>query len=127
MWLFTRRKRNEIWDEPVDGPIGDIDAAQRIREICRAARDSAEKVAANGALSDKTATYERERYQRGAKAAMEVAIKMSDDLMRDASVGDIVRLCMKANDLKTARVLLRAIQEDSIKYAVLNDHPSLGE
>jgi hypothetical protein len=56
---------------------------------------------------------------------MEIAMKISDDLMRDSAVRQIVDLCMKANDLKTAPILFRAIQAASIKEDVLNDHPAL--
>ncbi len=124
MW-FSKRKRTEIWDEPVPSRLGDIEAAQRIREICRAAFDSAEKLGGNGPLPARKAKRERERYERAAKATMEIAMKMADELMRDASVGEIVRFCMKANDVKTAKVLLRAIQAASIRHDVVSEHPDL--
>ena len=57
---------------------------------------------------------------------MKIAIKISDDLLRDSSVRQIVDLCMTANDLRTARILFRAIQAGSISEDALNDHPSLG-
>jgi hypothetical protein len=125
MW-FRRRKRTEVWEEPLPFPLGDIEAAQKIRDICRAALDSAEHTG-NGALSVRRAKRERDRYERAARAAMEIAMKMSDELMRDASVGEIVRFCMKAADLKTAKVLARAIQAASIKGDVLSEHPALAE
>jgi hypothetical protein len=56
---------------------------------------------------------------------MEIAIKISDDLLRDSAVRQIVSLCVKANDLRTAQILLRAIQAVSIREDVLNDHPVL--
>ena len=134
MWWFNKAKRKEIWDEDIQWPIGDIEAAHKIRDICRSAADSAEKV---GSLADRPDTgkgkdsknneYEAERYQRAAKAAMEIAIKMSDDLLRDASVRQIVDLCMKADDLRTARILFRAVHAISIREDVLKDHPSLRE
>ena len=34
-------------------------------------------------------------------------------------------LCVKANDLRTARILFRAIQAVSMREDVLNEHPSL--
>jgi isocitrate/isopropylmalate dehydrogenase len=126
MWWFDKGKRREIWDEDIQWPIGDIDAAHRIREICRAADSSAERVASfAGRPDNKKHIYDTERYERAAKAAMEIAIKISDDLLRDSSVRQIVNLCMKANDLKTARILFRAIQAASIKQDVLVDHPAL--
>jgi hypothetical protein len=126
MWWFSKGKRKEIWDEDIQWPIGDIEAAHRIREICRSAADSAEKVGGFANRPDsKKSNYETERYQRAAKVAMEIAIKISDDLLRDSAVRQIVSLCVKANDLRTAQILLRAIQAVSIREDVLNDHPVL--
>jgi hypothetical protein len=134
MWWFDKGKRTEIWDEPIQWPIGDIEAAHRIRDICRSAVDSAEKTGNIARLADNNADHknnrdagrnkhEADRYERAAKAAMEIAIKISDDLLRDSSVRQIVDLCVKANDLRTARILFRAIQTTSIRAEVLNDHP----
>ncbi len=126
MWWFDKVKRKEIWEEDIQWPIGDIEAAQKIRDICRSAADSAEKVGGVAGRPDsKKSKYETERYERAAKTAMEIAIKISDGLMRDSSVRQIVNLCLKANDLKTARILFRAIQSTSIKQEVLNEHPAL--
>ena len=52
-------------------------------------------------------------------------MKISDDLMRDAAVREIVELCLKANDTRTARILFRAIHAVSIREAVLSEHPDL--
>jgi hypothetical protein len=134
MWWFDKGKRKEIWDEPIQWPIGDIEAAHRIRDICRSAVDSAEKTGNIARRADNNADHknnrdagrnkhEADRYERAAKAAMEIAIKISDDLLRDSSVRQIVDLCVKANDLRTARILFRAIQTTSIRAEVLNDHP----
>jgi hypothetical protein len=125
MWWFNKGKRKEIWDENIQWPIGDIQAAHKIREICRSAADSAEKAAGYAGRPDSEGKYEAARYERAAKAAMEIAIKISDDLLRDSSVRQIVSLCVKANDLRTARILFRAIQSESIRQDVLNDHPIL--
>jgi hypothetical protein len=126
MWWFDKGKPKEIWDEDIQWPIGDIEAAHKIRDICRSAADSAEKVGslADG-LNDKTIKHEAERYERAAKTAMKIAIKISDDLLRDSAVRQIVDLCLKANDLRTARILFRAIQAVSIREDVLNDYPIL--
>jgi hypothetical protein len=126
MRWFNRRKRTEIWDEAIHSPIGDIEAAQKIRDICRSAAGSAEKVAGFvDRPDDKKIKDETDRYQRAARTAMQIAIKMSDDLLRDAALRQIVTLCMKADDLKTARILLRAIQAQPIREDVLKDHPIL--
>jgi hypothetical protein len=146
MWWFDKdkRKRKEVWDEEIQGPIGDIEAAHIIRDICRSAADSAERTGGvaerqnnnnsknnknnknkNNEKDSRRNAYEADRYERAAKTAMEIAIKISDELLRDASVRQIVDLCMKASDLRTARILFRAIQTPSIKAEVLNDHPML--
>ena len=117
MKWFARRQPADIWDEPIQGPIGDIDAADRIRNICRAAKAIAENIG--------DSSYTRARYERAARVAMEIAMKMSDDLMRDDAVRRIVDLCMKANDLKTAQILFRAIQAGWIREAVQRDYPAL--
>jgi hypothetical protein len=133
MWWFDKGTRKEIWDEEIQWPIGDIEAAHKIRDICRSAADSAEKTGGvagrpdnqknDNKDKDRRDKYEADRYERAAKAAMEIAIKITDDLLRDSSVRQIVDLCVKANDLRTARILFRAIQTPSIKEDVLNDHP----
>jgi hypothetical protein len=125
MWWFNKGERKEIWDEDIQWPIGDIEAAHKIRDICRSAADSAEKLAGSADRSDNKIKYEVERYERAAKTAMKIAIKISDDLLRDSAVRQIVNLCLQANDLRTARILFRAIQSVSIKEDVLNDYPIL--
>jgi hypothetical protein len=124
MWWFKKPKRKEIWDEEIRWPIGDIEAAHRIRDICRSAADSAEQGSGFGE-GDSQRQEQSERYERAARAAMQVAMKISDDLLRDSSVRQIVSLCVKANDLRTARILLRAIQAASVKEDVMSEHPVL--
>jgi hypothetical protein len=124
-WL-NRSPRKEIWDEPIEASIGDLGAAQRIREICRAAADSAGRV---GAAADRAHTKLKrdvERYERAAKTAMEIAMQISDELLRDAAVRQIVDLCLTAGNVPTARTLFRAIQSKSIRDEVSRDHPTLG-
>jgi hypothetical protein len=125
MRWFGKTRQTEIWDESISWPIGDIEAAHKIRDICRSAADSAEKVGRSGDVVNKKIRNDVERYQRAAKAAMEIAMKITDELMRDAAVREIVELCLKANDLKTAQPLFRAIQARSIREDVLRDHPLL--
>lgn len=120
MRWFARKTRQDIWDEAIEGPLGDIEAAERIRAICDAAAPSA----AGSARIDKR---DSERYERAAKVAMEIAMKISDDLMRDDAVRRIVDLCMRANDLKTAQILFRAIHASWIRETVQRDHPVLAQ
>jgi hypothetical protein len=133
MRWFGKDKRGDIWDEEIQWPLGDIEAADRIRNICRSATDSAERIGGVAGRVDgsgkkpdkKQGEHDTERYERAARTAMEIAMKISDGLMRDAAVGEIVDLCLKANDTKTARILFRAIQAASIREAVSGEHPEL--
>ena len=135
MWLFNKGKPTEIWDEAIQWPLGDIEAADRIRNICRSGSDSAERVGGRAGPADnkkpnkkpnnRNSEHDTERFERAARTAMEIAMKMSDDLMRDAAVSEIINLCMKANDLRTARILFRAIQAVSIREDVVSAHPEL--
>jgi hypothetical protein len=122
MRWFNKPKPKEIWEEPVALPIGDIEAAHRIRDICHAASDSAAKA---GAPDSKNRQDEYRRYERAARAAMETAMKIGDDLLRDSAVRQIIDLCLMADDQRTARILFRAIQAPSIRDEVLRDHPLL--
>ena len=120
-----KTKRTEIWDEAIEAPVGDIEAAKRIREICRSATDSAEKVGAAADRTHKKLERDVERYERAARAAMEAAMKVSDELLRDAALRQIVELCLKAANVTTAQTLLRAIQTKSIRDEMLRDFPRL--
>jgi hypothetical protein len=122
---FRKAKRTEIWDEAIEGPIGDIEAAKRIRDICRSAADSAEKVGAAADRDHKKIRRDVERYERAARTAMEIAMKMSDELLRDAAVHQIVELCLKAGNVATAQTLFRAIQARSIRDDLVRNHPRL--
>jgi hypothetical protein len=126
MRWFQRGKPKEIWDEDIAWPIGDIEAAQKIRDICNSATGSAEQAGRQaGGAQTRASEHEAERYKRAAKTAMEIAMKISDDLLRDSAVCQIVVLCLKANDLKTGSILFRAIQAAFIRNDMLNDHPAL--
>jgi hypothetical protein len=123
MRWFNQSKPKEIWDEDIQWPLGDLEAARRIREICDSAAGSAEKTGIGA--ETKAGQHEAERYKRAAKTAMEIAIKISDDLLRDSAVCRIVVLCVKANDLKTAGILFRAVQAVSIRENTMNEYPAL--
>jgi len=132
MRWFSKPKPEDVRDEAIQWPIGDIEAAQKIRDICRSVADSAERVGrrTNGAVAGRKSEGHKnndasERYQRAAKIAMEIALKMSDDLLRDSAVREILDLCLKADDTRTAQILFRAIQTASIRGDVLSEHPVL--
>jgi hypothetical protein len=125
MQWFSRAKHKDIWDQPLDAPVGDIEAAKRIREICLSATDSAVKVGAAADRSDRKVKRDLERYEHAARMAMEIAMKVSDELLRDAAVRQIIELCLKAGNTTTAKTLFRAIQSKSIRDEVRQDFPQL--
>ncbi|XIA64623.1 hypothetical protein ACFIOY_38435 [Bradyrhizobium sp. TZ2] len=106
--------------------MGDIGAAHKIRQICIAAGLIAEEMAAAGGRNaEKKRTADAERYQAAIKRALEIAMQISDDSMRDVSVSQIIRLCVKANHLKTAGVLIRAIRSDRTRAELIAESPAL--
>jgi hypothetical protein len=66
-----------------------------------------------------------ERYQAAIKRALEIAMKISDDLMRDVSVSQIIGLCVTVDHMKTARILVRAIKSEHARAELIADNPEL--
>jgi hypothetical protein len=123
MRWFNKPKPKDIWEEPVASPIGDIEAVHRIRDICRAATDIAAKSAERGG---KKQSHDAERCEQAARVAMEIAMKIGDDLLRDSAVRQIIDLCLLIDNQRASRILFRAIRSPSIREEVLRDHPLLG-
>ncbi len=145
MRWFQKTRRPEVWEIADDQPLGDIESASRIREICASAgaiaenmtggrqvdrkvdRKKVEKEQAEKDKAQKERALEAERCQAAIKRALEIAMKISDDQMRDVSVSQIIRLCVKVDHLKTARVLLRAIRSEQTLAELMADNPVLRE
>ncbi len=49
MRWFNQSKPKEIWDEDIQWPLGDLEAARRIREICDSAAPSEDTIGKGGA------------------------------------------------------------------------------
>jgi len=125
MRWFGKDRPPDVW-ETGSQPDGDIEAAQRIREICAVAAVIVERMATlRGRNAEAEKNAEAERHQAAIKCALEIAKQMSDDDMRDVSVSQIIRLCLRAGHLKTAKVLLRAVQSDKIRDELIADLPVL--
>ena len=126
MRWFHSERQPDVWEVADDQPLGDIGAAHKIRDICASAGAIAERlVAAGGRDAGKKLAADAERYQAAIKRALEIAMQISDDSMRDVSVSQVIRLCVQLDHLKTARVLLRAIQSEKTKAELVADHPKL--
>ena len=124
-WLHKERQP-DVWEVADDEPLGDIGAAHKIRDICASAGAIAERlVAAGGRHAEKKHAADAERYQAAIKRALEIAMQISDDSMRDVSVSLIIKLCVQVDHLKTAKVLLRAIRSEKTRAELVADHPKL--
>jgi ubiquinone biosynthesis protein UbiJ len=126
MRWFQKERKADVWETADVEPAGDIEAAQKIREICVAAETIAEHmVSRRGGKAERERASDAARYQAAIKCALEIARKISDDSMRDVSVSQIIGLCVKVDHLKTARVLLRAIQSEKTRAELIADSPAL--
>lgn len=125
MRWFHREQQPDVWEVADEQPLGDIDAAHRIRDICAAAGAIADKPVATGRGAEQMQAANADRYQAAIKRALEIAMQVTDDSMRDVSVSQILILCVRVGHLKTARVLLRAIQSEKMRAELLADHPVL--
>ena len=127
MHWFRKTRQPDVWEVADAKPLGDIEAAQKIREICASASAIAGRIAADGRRADKDKTAEAERHQAAIKRALEIAMKISDDAMRDVSVGQIIGLCVTVNHMKTARILVRAIKSENTRVELINGNPALAD
>ena len=126
MRWFQKDQPPDVWECVSDQPLGDIGAAQKIREICASAGTLAEQMTVlNGRKAESRKASEAERYQAAVKRALELARQISDDAMRDVSVSQIIGLSVKAGHMKTARVLLRAIRSHKTQAELMAVHPDL--
>ena len=128
MSWFRKDRPPDVWEVADDQPLGDIGAAHKIRDICASAGAIADKlVATGGRHAEKKQAVDAERYQAAIKRALEIAMQISDDSMRDVSVSQIIKLCVQVDHLKTARILFRAIRSDKTRAELLADHPALAD
>lgn len=125
MRWFHRDRPPDVW-ELESQPEGDIEAAQRIRQICVSATAIVERLPTlRGRNAEAEKGGEAERYQAAVRRALEFAQNISDDAMRDVSVSQIIRLSVRAEHFKTARVLIRAIKSENIREELTAENPVL--
>jgi hypothetical protein len=126
MGWFQKKRQPDPWEVVDTRPLGDIEAAQHIREICAAAGSIAAAITSNSPrVADTDKAGEAERYQAAIRRALEIAMKISDDAMRDIAVSQIIRLCVTVHHMKTAKILLKAIRSPATQAELLAENPSL--
>ena len=113
------------WDD-IGEPVGDLEAARKIRAICKAVTAEPPKPGGLARLRKAPAKNPADDAPRAAKAAMELAMKITDPLVRDDAVRQIIGLCIASRDVRAAQILTRAIQSESIRAEVLQEYPALG-
>jgi hypothetical protein len=124
-WFDNGEQKKQPWDD-IREPLGDLEAARTIRAICTAAVSTeAPKPGRLARLRSGAGETTNEPNTRAAKIAMELAMKISDPLVRDSAVRQIIGLCIASRDVKAAQILTRAIQSEGIRAEVLRDYPAL--
>ena len=95
----------------------------RARTLCQLYTGSAENVGGGEFADDQnTHEYEKQRYIKGRKEVLEIAIKLTDEFYRDAALYAALDYCMKAKDLQFATVIAKAITVDMIQEKIVEDH-----
>jgi hypothetical protein len=92
----------------------------RVRTLCQLYAGSAENVGSGEFC--KINGYEKQRYERGRKEVLEIAIKLTDEFYRDAALHAALDYCMKAQDLTFATIVAKAITVDMIQEKIVEQH-----
>jgi hypothetical protein len=94
----------------------------RVKTLCQLYGGSAENVGSGEFANDELGDYERKRYEKGRKEALEIAIKLTDEFYRDAALHSALDFCMKAKDLTFATIIAKAITVDMIQALIVQEH-----
>ena len=99
----------------------DAQALHRIISMCSVATASAESAALDPHADQSKGA--KQRFESAKRMSLQLAKEITDVACRDAALEQIVELCMKANDLETARILIGGIQTDTIRERLLEEYP----
>ena len=124
MTWFRKGEPREAWEIDDGGSVGDIEVARQIREICNSVADSAEAVSVlYYGPSTETKKRQIDRYERAKKRAEKKIEQISDELLRDTAIYQVLNFCMKARDVENAEGLFHQIQTARIAALVKSEHP----
>jgi hypothetical protein len=125
MKWYRKQLKAPLISAPASASDLKIDAEARllakIRNMCAVATASAESVAQSS--HDDLAGSERQRFESARRMSLELAKTITDVSYRDSALYHIVELCTKANDIETARILVRGIRTGTIREQLLEEHP----
>ena len=104
--MVEKNEPTEAWEIEDEENIGDIELARQIREICNSVGDSAEAVSVlyYGPRTERQ-VREIDRYERAKKRAEKKIVQISDELLRDTAIYQVLNFCMKARDVENAERL----------------------
>jgi hypothetical protein len=98
----------------------------RVRTLCQLYAGSAENVGSGEFADDEEMhQYEKERYEKGRKEVLEIAIKLTDEFYRDAALHAALDYCMKAKDFDFATKIAKAITVEMIQEKIVEEHGEL--
>jgi len=69
--------------------------------------------------------YETKRFKNLLSQATQAALEIDDEFYQGAAIHQIVKLCVKANDLATAHKLLYKVEDRFLREEILNSCPRL--
>ena len=123
-WFRKGEPPREAWEIDDEGSVGDIDVARQIREICNSVAESADAVSVlYYGPSTETKKRQIDRYERAKKRAEKKLEQISDELLRDTAIYQVLNLCMKATDVESAERLFHQLQTTMIKRIAMSEHP----
>jgi hypothetical protein len=100
----------------------EVQALNKIISMCSVATASAESAALNPHADESKG--ERQRFESAKRMSLQLAKEITDVSCRDAALEHVVELCMKANDLETARILIGGIQTATIRERLQEEYPT---
>jgi len=100
----------------------DAQVLTKIRSLCEVAAASA-KVVGRRVADEETMKHENHRFESAKRLSLELAKGIGDEFYRDTALQLIVELCMTANDVTAASILVRGIQTGTIRERLLEEHP----
>jgi hypothetical protein len=106
----------------------DDQALSRIRSMCAVGMLSAEDPAQEDLAQPIRTTVTKSQWLRFGSAkrmSLELAKTVSDACSRDAAIQHIIELCMTADDLETAGILVQGIQSAPIREKLFLRYPAL--
>jgi hypothetical protein len=95
----------------------EIALSLRVRTLCQIHGDSAENAANEDEDGDETRQYENVR-----KEVLEIAIKLTDEVLRNAALHAAFDFCMKAKDFPFATIIADGITRAAVQEQIAEEY-----